>query len=231
MTRRQPAGQRSYDESTKDEALRLAEEVGTAEAGRRLGIPPGTIRSWRHHTGKVTQAPSGADPDEWQQVKRQAAEHSFGTAMKALRRCNELLEMGRMADAQKTALSMAILVDKSGVLEMAARQLDDRQAALSEQQARQVVDLIGAVLDDLGVPIGQAARRVFAAHVRGDTDAAAAERARREITEQIGTRYVADHPELVERRREPLALPAPRPPHPTLSTTSTRSTTRWRTRS
>ena len=44
MARRQ---QRKYTAQEKRESLSLSEEVGAAEAGRRLGIPSGTLTCWR----------------------------------------------------------------------------------------------------------------------------------------------------------------------------------------
>lgn len=38
------------------EAVRLAGEVGAAEAGRRLGLPAATVRSWVHRSGAVSAA-------------------------------------------------------------------------------------------------------------------------------------------------------------------------------
>src|SRR5437773_8581297 len=42
---------RSYTSEQRVEALRLYREVGPAEAGRRLDIPPGTVRKWAQRAG------------------------------------------------------------------------------------------------------------------------------------------------------------------------------------
>ena len=65
---------RQYSTSDKRQALDLAEEVGPAEAGRRLGIPSGTLTCWRHLSKKAASAgeswpptpePSVEDEEEW----------------------------------------------------------------------------------------------------------------------------------------------------------------------
>jgi len=60
---------RNYSSEQREEALRLAEEVGPTEAGRKLGIPRTTINRWRQGRARATtpgaqeeQVPSPARP-------------------------------------------------------------------------------------------------------------------------------------------------------------------------
>ncbi len=46
-----------YTAEQRDAALELYREVGPAEAGRRLGIPSGTVRSWRAATAALRMQP------------------------------------------------------------------------------------------------------------------------------------------------------------------------------
>ena len=57
MAKRQ---QRQYTAQERREALGLSDEVGAAEAGRRLGIPGGTVSCWRH-----TARTAAAEGKEW----------------------------------------------------------------------------------------------------------------------------------------------------------------------
>lgn len=82
-------------------------------------MPPGTLRRWKSEAGE-TGPPSGKDPDDWATQKELGAKAAWVTAKRALRKVNELLAAGKMADAQKGALAFAILVDKSHLLEVNA---------------------------------------------------------------------------------------------------------------
>lgn len=50
---------KTYSKQEREETLKLAEEIGTAAAGRRLGISADTIYTWQSKVRKrVAQAPS-----------------------------------------------------------------------------------------------------------------------------------------------------------------------------
>jgi transposase len=49
----------SYCEATKSEAVKLARELGAANAARELGIPRSTITNWLRKPKKI--APAGAE--------------------------------------------------------------------------------------------------------------------------------------------------------------------------
>jgi hypothetical protein len=58
--------------------------------------------------------------------KRAGAEAAWAAAKEALAQVRSLLVAGKTADAQRAALTMATLTDKSGVLEEAARREEER---------------------------------------------------------------------------------------------------------
>src|SRR5215218_2694367 len=183
--------QRNWPEETKREALRLSDEVGPAEAARRLGVPEGTPRWWRVKAGQVG-TPAGQDPEAVARKKREAAAASFSVAAQGLRHAADLLDRGRFADAVKAATVAGILWDESAIFEQAAERQAERQAQIDRQVAQQVVDLVGQALEDVGLPAIDSVKHVLAARLRGDVDAAAAELARRELTEAIGRRFVSE---------------------------------------
>jgi hypothetical protein len=182
--------QRTFDASTKAEALSLADEVGSAEASRRTGVPAATIRSWRHRGGEAGP-PKGADPVDWATRKRAGAEGAWAAAQEALAQVRSLLAEGRTADAQRAALTMAILTDKSGVLEEAARRDEERQARLTAAQGALLVEVIRMYLETVGLTLGPAARQTLAHLLRQAKDGAPlsppaeAAEARAEITRQV----------------------------------------------
>jgi hypothetical protein len=184
--------QRATDATVKVEALRLAEEHGAAEAAERTGVPAATIRSWRHRSG-AAGPPAGLDPQTWQEQKAQGARQAWQTAQEALAQVRSLLAAGKTADAQRAALTMAILTDKSGVLEEAARREEERQLRLAEGQGRLLVAVIDAYLEAIGLSAGPAARKTLAHLLRqagaGEplSSPAEAAEARADIIRQVGS--------------------------------------------
>ena len=99
----------------RERALVRAAEVGAAQAGRELGIAPGTIRVWRSRaaarpdSGGGVETPgdvSGVDPaDTWT------------AAQEALAQLRVLIAAGKTLEAQRAAISMGVLIDKSGLIE------------------------------------------------------------------------------------------------------------------
>lgn len=82
---------RTYSAADREAAIKLASEVGAAEASRRLDIPSGTIRSWKHHAGEV-DPPAGVDRQDWATRKAAGAEAAWRTAEQAIARVRELLD-------------------------------------------------------------------------------------------------------------------------------------------
>jgi transposase-like protein len=209
----------AWTDAQKAQALQRADEVGAAAAARELGIPAATIRSWRLRSGKAGP-PSGADPVDWAERKRAGAEEAWETAQEALAEVKRLLKTDKTADAQRAALTMAILTDKSGVLELAAAQADARRAELAQEDAKLVVELIERVLRDLGIRFhpGSPVAKLFGAYLRDHVAGAApetVEAARREVRAQlladVTTEELAEHlPQLEAGEPQgPLALLAP----------------------
>jgi transposase-like protein len=184
--------QRATDQTLKAEALRLAEEHGAAEAAKRTGVPAATIRSWRHRSG-AAGPPAGVDPRTWQEQKAQGAREAWATAQEALAQVRSLLAAGKTADAQRAALTMAILTDKSGVLEEAARREEERQVRIAARQGKLIAELIRMYFEAVGLTLGPAARQTLAHLLRQATDGtplsppAEAADARADVRRQIGS--------------------------------------------
>jgi hypothetical protein len=160
--------------------LQRAEEVGAAKAARELGLSAATIRGWRHREGR-SGPPAGVDPVDWGARKARGAEDSWAAAQQALAQVRVHLDAGKTGDAQRAALTMAILTDKAGLLEQAARRA---QALRVEERAAQAVE---ALFGDLGVPFTDTLRRMLAFH-SGDTpegEAPGAETARAELRTHV----------------------------------------------
>jgi hypothetical protein len=184
--------QRTFDSGVKAEALRLAEAHGAAEAAKRTGVPAATIRSWRHRSGEAGP-PKSVDPRTWAERKRAGAEDAWETAQEALAQVRSLLAAGKTADAQRAALTMAILTDKSGVLEEAACREEDRLVRIAEGQGQLLVAVIEQYFEAVGLTLGPAARQTLARLLCQAKDGAPlsppaeAEGAKREIRERMGT--------------------------------------------
>jgi hypothetical protein len=214
MPPRQPA----TDAATRATALRLAEEHGAAEASRRTGVPAGTIRAWRHRSGEAGP-PAGVDPQSWAERKAQGAEDAWQAAQAALRKVHELLAAGKTGDAQRAALTMAITLDKSAMLEAAAQAAQEGQVRLAEADAQRIYAVLKSYFDATGLTFTPAARRVLRDLLcqagTGDelSRPAAAEDAAREIREQIGSELQIARLQLNGRDDDgPRALPAPSDP-------------------
>jgi hypothetical protein len=75
------------------------------------------------------------DPRTWAERKRAGAEEAWAAVQEARAQVRSLFAAGKTADAQRAALTMAILTDESGVLEEAARREEERQVRIAEGQA------------------------------------------------------------------------------------------------
>jgi hypothetical protein len=110
--------------------------------------------------------PSGTDPETWAQKKREGAEEAWAGAKDALALVKKRLSEGNETKAKAAALTMAILVDKSSMLEQASAQVGDREAKIAAAQGRRIADAILAVLDDLGLPRSDSIRELIAHHLK-----------------------------------------------------------------
>jgi hypothetical protein len=103
-----------------------------------------------------------------------------------------LLAQGKTVDAQRAALTMAILTDKSGAVEETARREEDGLVRIAERQAQLLVAVIDRYFEALGLTLQPAARQTLAHPLRQATDGAPlsppaeAEGAKREIRERMG---------------------------------------------
>jgi hypothetical protein len=163
--------QRAAGATVKAEALRLANEHGAAEAAKRTGVPAATIISWRHRSGEAGP-PKSLDPQTWAERKLAGAEEAWAAAQQALAEVRSLLVAGKTADAQRAALTMAILTDKSGVLEEAARREEERQVRIAEGQGKLIAELIRMYFEAVGLTLGPAARQTLAHLLRQARDGA-----------------------------------------------------------
>lgn len=153
MSRRPRSGVRSYTAAQKAEALELAARHGHAEAARRLGMPPETIRTW------VNRAEAGtavAKRDEagvllpWRE-RRERLLPKFGqVAATALDACQVAIDEGRARDAQSLMTVAAIAADKGQLLSGAATSRSESASVhvtatdrgeLAEQVARMRAEL------------------------------------------------------------------------------------------
>jgi hypothetical protein len=70
-----------------------------------------------------------------------------------LGKVRELIDAGKHGDAQRAALTAAILIDKSGVLESAWQTAEDRHARLEHAAAEQLVAVLRVLFDAIEVPL------------------------------------------------------------------------------
>lgn len=208
------------DPATRAAALARAAEIGSKKAAAEFGVSPGTIRSWRSRSGQVTAPPSGVDKDQWRERKEQGAEDAWRSAQTALKRVSALLKAGDERKAKDAALTAAILLDKSNMLEKAAEAADDRQARLTAEQGERLVDVLRATFDAVGVLWQPAVQEVVAHVMRCATSGAplepgpSAEAARAAVESGFRIKLRAELREQRQPPREPLALPAGPPAHP-----------------
>jgi hypothetical protein len=152
--------------------LRLADKVGSAEAGKHLGISSGTIRWWRHENGEV-KPPTNADPIDWAERKEKGAAAAYSTAIQALAEIRKRLEAGDHRGAKDLAVTYGVLLDKHGMLREAAAREQGRNVELAEEQAHQLAGVVRRLLKALGVdissaPIQKLIRSVFVDPGRAD---------------------------------------------------------------
>ena len=104
-----------------------------------------------------------------------------------------LSAQGKTVDAQRAALTMAILTDKSGAIRETARREEDGLVRIAEGQAQRLVAVIDRYFEALGLTLQPAARQTLAHLLRQATDGAPpsppadAEGAKRENRERMGT--------------------------------------------
>ena len=114
-----------YTEAEKQEARALCVEIGLGEAHDRLDIPKPTLSRWlsddertaMHQRFQYKTSPaSAAYSARWQDTRDDLKDRLGKVAGKALDKCEELVEAGKVADAQKAMTTCAIAIDKAQLL-------------------------------------------------------------------------------------------------------------------
>lgn len=102
----------------------------------------------------------------WAQRRQAGAEDAWAAAQEALARVRELLKSGDERKARDAAVTFAVLCDKSGVLESAARVAENHHHQIAEQQATAIADLVRAFFEAVDVPFSEPVRKLLAAMLR-----------------------------------------------------------------
>jgi hypothetical protein len=137
-------------------------------------------------------------------ARERSAQEAWRTAQWALTRVPELFETGKTADAQRAALTFAILVDKSAALEAAAQQALDREQRIAAGQGAELAKRMIAALAVLGLDFPPVRRVMVQALVEEVSPQEDVEHARSTIRQRLGVAGL-DQP----CRQEPLELPSP----------------------
>ncbi len=148
-------------DTKREETLRLAGEVGAAEASRRTGIPASTIRVWRSRTGR-SGPPAGVDVTGWADSKEAAARDTWATAETVLGRLRALIETSQPGDAKSFAITFGILTEKSIMLEQHAANARERRVKLNDAQGELMVRAIEEFLTALGLPFSDHVKALLA---------------------------------------------------------------------
>jgi hypothetical protein len=139
-----------YPADVRVQALALYGNHGGAEASRQTGVPAPTIRSWAHRDGiatgctEKTRAATKAARLRWEERRLELAHRVGEQAEEALRRTAKEIKSGKAADAKNMATTLAILIDKAGLLtgsttnrrEYASREDLERRARELDELAR-----------------------------------------------------------------------------------------------
>jgi hypothetical protein len=89
------------------------------------------------------------------------AADTWTAAQEALARFRELMAAGKTLEAQRAAISIGVLIDKSRILEERAASAHERAVVLADDQAKMVVWMIRTALGALGLPMGEAVTAVL----------------------------------------------------------------------
>ena len=84
---------------------------------------------------------------------------TWTAAQEALTQFRELMASGKTLEAQRAAISMGVLIDKSRILEERAAIAHERAVVLADDQAKMVVRMIRTALRALCLPMGDAVTR------------------------------------------------------------------------
>ena len=123
-------------------------EVGPAEAARRVGVPPATVRGWAHRAGvsseRAAHARAGAKAARltWAQRRAEVARDSGDAAAELLARMRKARKPREAADWSR---AFAIAVDKAQLLGGGATgRVEVSTAEEREQRVRELRDELAA---------------------------------------------------------------------------------------
>lgn len=150
-----------YSDEERSEALTVAAEVGFAEAGRRLGIPSATLRSWVHRAEKVATgmgvevSPAGVVLS-WPERRERVVPKLGELAEEALGACHGALRAGKARDAQAFATTAAILIDKTQLLTGGASRRTESVSVSIDARVRRSPEEVRAEVERMRRELGYA---------------------------------------------------------------------------
>jgi len=154
------------DPETKARALRRAEEVGAAQAGRELGIPAATIRAWKSRATPAERPTASRElgvPDDGA-FERRVLERAKRAVEAGIRRLEELIPTAK--GVQSIAISTGILLDKAAALDRIIAEAQEREVRIAERDAQMLVAMFKAYFTSLGLPETPAMRKVWVGWLR-----------------------------------------------------------------
>lgn len=182
MSRRQPT-----DPALKAQALKLADEVGAAEAARRLGLKEATVCQWRRREKQAAPPPQAGELGEVERLEQLVLAEE-GIAVRALAAANAAIAAGKANDAKLYMTAHGIARDKARDLRAQLHAAREHRVHLAEAQAKQLAAVIRGVLTDLGHDLGDEHVRKVVRHrlvEGGAPPAEVVESARRALVERL----------------------------------------------
>lgn len=199
------ASRKPVNPALKREALRLADEVGPAEAARRTGVKASTIRMWRTRATKdasnaptapsrsssrssPTRAPAAARADElWRDADR-ARER----ARDAEDRGDKWLSRGKASEARNATVVATQRGERARQLEDDARAQELHEVELAKARGEQVIERVSMMFAALGLTLPA---RIAELVLRGEEiPADTAERARLAAARELGASAPCEAP-------------------------------------
>lgn len=105
---------RSYSDAQRDQAIKLAQDVGVTEAAKRAGVPKGTLASWLNRAGMQT---TSSKKDQLRGLEMTVAQRRARLSDKLLAHAEWLADRTveptvKDADRGRIAVAAAVFVDK-----------------------------------------------------------------------------------------------------------------------
>ncbi len=167
---------RNEADPCKGDALRLADEVGPAEASRQTGVPASTIRMWRSRAKAAERNDAlagkpreGVDPPDWWETRERTAQSAATMVREAIATARRELKDGKPLRAQQAMVAAGIACDKLGQLEAQLAAAGERTVRIGRSQAEVVASLIEVYFEAAGLPFDDPARRLLANMLRQAT--------------------------------------------------------------